>query len=256
MNQEVERSKLDTRKAFIEQQLWEQSLQPTPEDIRRRNQELDIRRAANDPPLSEVVSGQALNTLLENIKSMQAKGGYGPNVPLDDEVMKHINLSATLGPTTALLKDGGKLKWPFALRDTPFDADRQKIGDSIARATVEAMSDELSPATVRSMRGSLADLEAKLDRMAPEMSLTDSMQARRYLDELKGTARALEQPTASASLMKKWDPQARSVGELVAYMTKNGLRFSPALQGEDNYYRSLHHSMVTFNYGTSQTARR
>jgi purine-nucleoside phosphorylase len=54
----------------------------------------DLRRAMNSPPLSDIISGSALNILLRNIQDVQAKGGYGPVVPLDKEVLDHINLTA------------------------------------------------------------------------------------------------------------------------------------------------------------------
>src|SRR5262245_9502488 len=51
LNQEVERSKLATRRAWLEYQMWEQSLQPKAEDVRMQQRELALRRAMNNPPV-------------------------------------------------------------------------------------------------------------------------------------------------------------------------------------------------------------
>jgi hypothetical protein len=38
-------------------------------------------------------------------------------------------------------------------------------------------------------------------------------------------------------------------------MTRNGLRFAPALPGEERFYSSLFQSLAAYNYGTMQTFR-
>jgi hypothetical protein len=50
LNQDVERSKLASRKAVIEQQMWEQSLQPTAEDIRKKRKERNCARPTTTRP--------------------------------------------------------------------------------------------------------------------------------------------------------------------------------------------------------------
>jgi hypothetical protein len=256
MQEDIERSKIQTRKQLIEQKMWEESIKPKSEDIRMQKMELDLRRALNAPPLSDIISGSALNILLQNIQDVQAKGGYGPVIPLDQETLDHLNLSATPDANIALFKNGGKLKWPFVLRDTPFDANRTQMQDLVNRALKEVQDDELTPATVRGMKNTLAAFDKDLDKMAPEMSIADSIQARRYVDELKSSVKALEHPNANNYLTKKWSPQGRSVGDLVAYMTKNGLRYAPALQGEEGPYRAMHQGLVGYTMGAMQSVRR
>lgn len=256
MQQDIERSKITTRKALIEQQMWEQSLQPKSEDIRMQQMETNLRRALNAPPLSDIISGSALNILLQNIQDVAAKGGYGPVIPLEQETLDHINLSATPDANIALFKNGGKLRWPFVLRDTPFDAKRTQMQDLVNQALKEVREDELSPATVRGMRTTLASFDSTLEKMGPEMSIADSIQARRYVDELKSSVRALEHPNANNYLNRKWTPQGRSVGDLVLFMTKNGLRFAPALQGEEGPYRAMHQGLVSYSLGAMQSVRR
>jgi hypothetical protein len=256
MNQDVERSKLATRRQLIEQMQWEQSLQPKAEDVRRYKMEQDLRRAINDPPLTEIISGDALNILLSNIQKVQAGGGYGPLVPLDQDVLNHINLTTTPGANIALFKDGGKLRWPFVLRDTPWDKDREKVQDLVYKALKETQGDELSPATLRELKATIGNIDSSLDQKAPEMSIPDSIQARRYVDELKDAVRALENPNASKTLNNTMKPQGRSVGDLLSYMTRTGLRFAPALQGEEGQYRALHQGMVSYSLGAMQSVRR
>ncbi len=256
LSEDVERSKMTTRRLLIEQQRWEQSLIPTSEDVRVYKMERDRRRALNDPPLSEIISGDALNIVLQTVQNAQGKGGYGPMVPLDKDLVDRLNLTATPGGNIALFKDGGKLRWPFVLRDTPFDSDRERVQDLVYKAVKETQADNLSPATLRELKGAVGVIDATLEKMGPEMSIPDSIQARRFVDEVRDGVKALEQPNAADYLNKKWKPESRSVGDLVAYMTRTGLRFAPALQGEEGPYRALHQALVSYSLGALQSMRK
>jgi len=212
----------------------------------------------NAPPINEILSGLSLNSLLTNIQGLQSKGGYGPTVPIDPEVLKHINLTVTVGSDVVMFKDGGKLKFPFVLRDTPFDKDREQIQDLVYKAVKETQSDELSPATLRGLKSATGALDTKVEAMgrSSELSIPDLIQAQRFVTDLKATTAAIQGGNASKSLNKKYEAQGRSIGDLVIYMTQNGLRFSAALPGEESYYKVLHQAMVTYNYGTMQAMRR
>jgi len=256
LNQEVERSKLATRRAWVEYQMWEQSLQPKAEDVRLQKLELELRRAMNNPPVAEIISGDSLNTLLRSARDLQSRGAYGPTIPVDPETLQQLNLSSTPGVNVALFKDGGKLRWPFALRDTPFDSDREKTQELVYRAIKETQADELSPSTLRELKGKVVSMENTVERMARDMSLQESIEARRYIDELSKAVKSLEHREATASLNKRTVPQGRTVAEVVQYMTRNGLNFVAALPGSEGAYRAMHHYLVSYNYGTMQASRR
>jgi hypothetical protein len=42
------------------------------------------------------------------------------------------------------------------------------------------------------------------------------------------------------------------VGELVQQMTREGLRFAPAVSGDEPYYTSLHRALVDYDMGMAQ----
>src|SRR4051794_1334279 len=146
INQQVEQEKIRTRRMLLEQRRYEQSLLPTAEEVRAKQREIELRRALNDPPLSEIVSGDALNILLKNIQSIHGKGSNGPTVPLEDDQLKHIQVVGPYGGNIAVFKDDGKLKWPFILRDTPFDEPRKQLEELAAEALKQTATDNLSRA--------------------------------------------------------------------------------------------------------------
>src|SRR5205807_2043157 len=78
-----------------------------------------------NPQLPEIWSGTAPNVLLTDIQLIQGRFGLqGATVPLEEDVAKHLSLTAgTMPGSSGLLRDGGKLKWPPELQDDRFKAD-------------------------------------------------------------------------------------------------------------------------------------
>jgi hypothetical protein len=78
------------------------------------------------------------------------------------------------------------------------------------------------------------------------------VQAMRYTRELKESCKVLQQSDVAKYFRPNWTAQGTSVGELVKQMTQQGLRFGPAVSGDETYYTSLHRSMVDYDIGISQ----
>jgi len=253
-NQSVEQEKIRTRRMLIEQHRYEQSLIPTANDVREKNRQTDLRRAMNDPPLPEILSGDALNVILRNIQSAQQAGAYGPTVPLDEDQLRRIQVTGGGGGSIAVFREG-KLRWPFALRDTPFDEPRTKVTDLMNQAMKEASTDELRPATVRGLTQAISSLDSAIEKNAADMELSQIIEARRYLSELRDGARVLQNPNVGNYLSKKWSAQGRDVRELVQNMTSQGLRFAPSVRGDEAAYQSLYQALATYNYAFAQARR-
>src|SRR5262249_34932434 len=129
LGQEVERSKIDTRRKQWEQWEFERANKPTLEDERRRSQYEQLRRTLNDPPLAEIWDASALNTLFTNIRQAQSSGvGPGPVVALDPKMMTLVGLTTgTTNNGVGMLKNGPDLRWPFGLSDEAFDMDKKDV---------------------------------------------------------------------------------------------------------------------------------
>src|SRR5262245_595641 len=82
------------------------------------------------PSEDEILSGKALNRLLDQLRRLSADGDSedGPNALLHLHVdgLKHINLTRGAG-SIALLKTGGRLKWPAALLGPEFREPRERL---------------------------------------------------------------------------------------------------------------------------------
>src|SRR5207244_12570027 len=77
--------------------------------------------------------------------------------------------------------------------------------------------DDLQPATVNGMKAALASLEQALEKNAPDMELSQIVEARRYISELRDGMRALQDPNVSnyASRSEEHTSELQSPDHLV-----------------------------------------
>jgi hypothetical protein len=258
LGQEVERSKIDTRRKQWEQWQYERANKPTVEDERRRSQYEQVRRSVNDPPLNEIWDGSALNTLFTTIKQAQASGlPPGPSIPLDPNLVARIGLTTgTTNNGVGMLKNGPNLRWPFGLSDDSFDADKKDVQRLLQTAYDQVSGGAVDGKVLRDLYKKLDDMETALKEKIEDMTPTQNVQANRYLRELRETVRVFEQPDAQGLFAADRTAPARTVGELVQNMTAKGQKFAPALAGAEPAYTALHSAMVAYYIGLTQPAVR
>jgi hypothetical protein len=138
LGQEVERSKIDTRRKLYDEWLYERATRPTIEDERERGQAYELRRIRRDAPEADVALGYALNTLLKDLGSKPGSAA-GPNVALDPDLLKHVNVTAEEnGGNVGVLKfvtGGAGLPWPLPLQATAYSRLTRRL-DQLARDAV------------------------------------------------------------------------------------------------------------------------
>jgi hypothetical protein len=250
-------SELDTRKKTIQERQWELAQQPDPEEERQKDMYRALNRARNNPPAVEIWSGDALNSMLTAVQGAQQRGIKGPLVPLAPDLLKHINV--TTGVTrgsTGLLKGGGKLTWPFALRGPSFDGDRSNIDKLVREAVSQAPSGEINFTTLSTLDNGLKQLQGDIDAQIVNLTPDQYVQATRYVKELKGGLNVLKQPDVAKYFSPQWTAQGSNVAELVAHMTANGLKFAPAVSGGEPYYSALYQNMAAYDDGIATLVAR
>ena len=250
VREQKKQAQIDTRRKSFDEWLYERDARPTVEDERERARIENIRRSRNDPPLNEIWSGTALNRLLVAIQQMIAQKGPGPSVPLDTDLLKRINVtSGGVSGNIGLLRDGGKLRWPVALQDTPYDEDRKALDDLARTAYQQAAAGNVTAATIRGMTQAVDRLDALLTDHVADMTPGQYGPAKGFLRELKTTIRGLQDPNVANYASQKWAARGNSVFELVDEMTRLGLKFAPATRGDEGAYVAVHAAMVAYYSG-------
>ena len=240
------------RKAFDERQ-YELANTPSEEDIREQNRITSMRRALNDPPMPEILSGRALNDLMNNILRQQSTGAPpGPVIPLEDSMLSQINVTAgESGATTGLLRDRGRLTWPLTLRGDDYKTDRDHIDQLIKEAIQQSQSgQQVDASVINDMTTTINTMLATLKGNIDNVTAGDYIAARRYLTDLQQAVQTLQNPNASNYVTGRWSARGNTVAELVQNMSRQGLRFAPADPGASAAYTSLQRAMASYVMGT------
>jgi hypothetical protein len=247
--QEAIRSSLDTRRAMIEEAEWERAHMPDPEKIRQQALQRELNRARVSPPLNDVWSARALNALLRHLITLQGNGVRGPDVPLNEDIVNHLNVKA--GDSTGnvgLLKNNGDLEWPESLLGRAFKDGRERINSQICTAYKSVASgNNPDAATLNDLLAQVRKMRAKLKDNVGDLKPDEYIEARRYVDELGQTLSALQDPNIGKQFNGDWRPKVRDVAQLVKHMREKGLMFAPATEKDQAAYVALYHALAAFD---------
>jgi hypothetical protein len=257
LKEQVRQAMLETRKKQLEQYASERQQAPTFGQARESSSNQQLLRSLNNPPESEVFSGQALNDILADIAKADEPAARGPAAMVDKEMLRHINLTSGRGTASAaLLKNDGRLTWPSALLDEGARADRELI-DSLARTAMhQAQNGGVDAGTLRQLAVSSHRLRQKLTADVGQLSARQYIDATRFVGQLDDAIRVLGRPDARDYISRNVAADATDVAELVRNMTGKGLRFAAATPGDEPAYVALHRALVVYDGAGSRVAAR
>jgi hypothetical protein len=243
----------DNRRRTFDEYMYEKEHTPSAEEERQRAQKEYLARARNSPPSVEIWSGSALNILLQDLRKGVGVTDPSTNptftMPLDEDILKHINVTSGRGDGNAgLLKNGAKLSWPDALSGPEYKDERERIGSGIADALKQAeFNNKVDGGTVNQLRKDVDSLGRQLKRNIADVGVNDYIEAKGFLNNLDSSIVILKQPDAGNYLNGKYDLKAKSVGDLVKNMTEKGLTFASAVPGDESAYNALYQAMANYD---------
>jgi hypothetical protein len=247
IGESVKSAQLDNQRKALEEWLYERSITPTLEDERERKQYEQLRHSRNQPAPTEIWSAVPLNDLLASIQKSQVTGAQGPPVPVPPEAAGRINYtSGTTYRGTGMLKPGGALDWPPSLDDTPFDDLRNKTSKLVQQGVAQAMAGRVEPRLIRELDRTIDALEDEVRAQIQDMTPSDNIEAKRYLKQLKESCGVFKQTDPASYFAAGAKPQAATIGALVDQMNAKGLRFAPAVAGQEEAYNSFYRALMTY----------
>jgi hypothetical protein len=110
--------------------------------------------------------------------------------------------------------------------------------------------------TLNDLTTALNQFQTNVDAKIAELTPDQYVQAARFLRELRGSFNVLRRPDVARYFSPQRAAQGSTVAELVAHMTANGLRFAPAVSGDEAFYTALHSAMVTYDDGIATLVAR
>jgi hypothetical protein len=255
--EQVRQAKIDTRRKNFDETNYERANTPTLDEEREFNRIQNVKRSKNDPPVTEIWSGTALNSLLTNLQILHIQG---PTVPLDPDTLQQINFStgasASGSGSIGLFKNGGKFVWPPALEDATFNSQRESITELTQKVLSSAQSGNIDRQSVRQLTKAVDNLTSALRQNVGSIEPNDYIDAKHYVNDLAAGVKQFNDPNVMNYFSGKWQPRANTVAQLVAEMTSQGLKFAPAVSGQEAAYQSLHRSLATYTAGVDQMVAR
>ncbi|MBV9123340.1 MAG: hypothetical protein JO112_08285, partial [Planctomycetes bacterium] len=228
--QEVFQKMLESRQLAMKEFKWEQENRLTPEDQREWENQQAVRRALNEPPINDVLSAIAPNTLLANLaKQPPDKIQNGPSIPLEENLLQHVNVTKGGGANPGLLKNGGNLHWPQALQGEAYTAGRDKFDELFKAAVGQARTGPVNSGTLTELSRLLDQMNAQLSNNQKDLPPNEGIAARHFLANLGSAVRALQDPQVKNYLNGTWAPKGATVADLVRYLVDRGLSFAPAV---------------------------
>jgi len=251
IEEEANRSQIDTRRRIWEEAKWERMNTVFTEDYREQLIKTEQRRARMEPPLNEIWSGRTLNVLVAATGAQQAKGVRGPSIPIHEDLLKHINLTSGANGNIGLFKN--ELQWPSALEGPEFAETvkglKQRIPEAVQQAKVSGAVDS---GLLKDVKQGVARLHEVLLRNVGEMGPGEYIEAKRFLNQLNEGVRALDDKNVSNYLTGKWAAKGRNVAELVDSLRAMGLEIAPASPGDEPAYRALYYALYSYDTGMNQ----
>jgi hypothetical protein len=223
--------------------------QPTLDDVRERLREQSVRRARKDPPFAEILSAKSLNDLLVDCQMPELFASEGPTISLTEEDLSKIQvIAAGTRGCPGLLRER-RLSWPSLLRRDGVQEERRQLEDLLAKAAWQVARGEDACKKFQHIETALEELEKKLLAVVRIDTCTPNeyLEAKRFLRDYKTAVKLLQSHEVDKYLDGTYSARGKTVAELVKHMTARGLRFAPALDGDEAAYVALHRSLAWYN---------
>jgi hypothetical protein len=251
LNQEVERSKIETRRKIYDEWLYERANRPTIVDDQRKTEKMEQQRAVLGMPLSEILSGYALNILLDDLRKKANWSAKDPYGPIDADLLRQINVtSQSSGGNVGVfkvVKEGGPLPWPLPLQGNAYLDEVRRLNQKAAEAVkLIQNAGQVDPGTLNDMKEDIRRLRSKVSAHIDDLTPSQSIEANRFLNQLDDGVKGLAQPDVASYFTDKFAAKGKTVPELVQFMTSKGLKFAPATGGDEAAYQALYNYLVGY----------
>jgi hypothetical protein len=100
---------------------------------------------------------------------------------------------------------------------------------------------------------SVRNLNSLVRENIKDLTANDFSAARSYLRDLERTVRTLQNPNAGNYISRRWAPAGSTVSQIVTQMGRQGLRFAPAVSGDEGAYVAIHRALANYYAGPEAT---
>jgi len=257
IGEQFRQARIDTRRRLFDEYQYERANTPTTQMLREMDQKEMLRRSINNAPTTEILSGDAMNIILDHLMKAQANNIKATSVPLEADTLAKINVRP-LGRNgnVSLLKNGGILKWPLPLQVSEYEKERKQVDELIVKAVHQADFQTVDRGTLKDIVDNMKKLQERVSSHVNDMGTGKYLEAKRYLNAVDEAVRALGQDDITNYFNHKYEARGNTVAELVKYMKDKGLRFAPSIGSEEGAYKAVHQALVSYDNSLNQQVAR
>jgi hypothetical protein len=259
--EKAEQAKIDTRRRLFDEAMYERAHTPSFTDQQEKLMALNLRRSRDGTAaITEIYSGKALNDILADLKRLHGKKLYGPEMDLDPDILKQVNVTGGGAGNIGLLRNDGQLSWPLGLRDLkPADASKEirSLLDSKALEAVrQAANGKVNAGVIKDLQSNVNRLHKLLARNVSAVPTNQYIEAKRFLNNFDEAIKALQQREVGNYFNETFKAKGKTVEDLVNHMLKKGLTFAPAIEGDGAAYQALHQALASYDAAAHQKAEK
>ncbi len=198
----------------------------------------DIRKRIRDnPTVVDLRQGDALNVVLEELSNpkispssfrsarVTLEGGSIQNIPF-----QYPRLAGVISMRQLAVRDG----WPLAMRSETFAREKKAYIKAVETVLEQDLEGKLMPESVKAVQAAVAALKARVDELIPKADRTFYLDSRNFVKGLEDASRLLETPVVGEVLGGLEKYSGTSVADLLEFMRRYNLRFSPANSPTEN----------------------
>ena len=224
----------------------------TPQQERELLRKLTLVKSQTGASSTTVLAALDLNTLLDDLRAHPDRAGR--DLPLSEAVMQHVNIVPAKSYANAgLLKNDRR--WPELLKRDEFQTERDQIEALIPKLVSQAKEGAVKTEDLQTLDQTVKAMREKLASLIQETPDPVYIRAKRFVTDLQSGVKVLRQPDAAGYFSPVYSPKAKTVQELVRYMTKNDLRFAPATTGGEAAYLVFYRALATYDHFTGPSER-
>jgi hypothetical protein len=199
---------------------------------------------------SEIWMGKSLNVLLEDLRASNKKAPIEP-IHLSDGILRHLNVTqknANLG----LLRDNGRFDWPIALQDQVPEEKRKEIELKAQNLIYKAANGKIDDAILKDLQKDMERIRETLVKNVNQTPTSQYIDAKRFLNDFEDARSAVAQGDGVKYFeFQKFVANGKTVQDVVNYMVERGLKFAPAVAGDEAAYQAFHSALAAYDIAMS-----
>jgi hypothetical protein len=248
LREQVLQTKMDTRKKALETDLWIKANTPTFTDEQAKIAKTILKRIQTSATPAEIESGKALNVLLDDLRKHMDKKVSVAAMPVDEDVLQHLNVTKSGVGNLGLLRNEGQLTWPKVLRDLATPAELKEIEAQAVRVVPRAAEGKIDENVLSELKTNVGKLRAQLGNKFNELPTSQYMEGKRFLNSFEDALLALQQGDAPDYFnFRNYVRSHKNLQDVVNFMVDRGLRFAPAVAGDEGAYVAMHTALAAYD---------